>query len=668
MAIMFPESITRTGTSQSAKDLFEKLQKLPDDHVIYFNEILSSRKKNTETRIPDFVIISPTYGLILIAIEGLTAGQITRIDEKYWYFNSNGKREYKHVSPHLSILNYLESLIEFAAESDWAHEILSSDKIKFSLPVHSVVILSQISLEKFNQSQIKAIESPQNNYILLEDIKNIYTSESNSIIELLINKSDSKSPNSIKLSDDHKLVLCSLINPNLIIEKSYIDEIPEKSNSINESIDRMDIIQEKNSLYIGVGHRIIKGVAGSGKTIIITARAKLLAKKGYHILVLCFNRCLASYLSGRLEKHENVEIYNFDRWAKVCGVQRREGETYLAMGERLYEMLETGTSSEFRKYDAILIDEGQDFAPSFYKCVTQALKDPEDGELLIVFDPNQGLYRMGVKGGSTWKECGIKAKGRIISSNTASSKADWSWLGKNYRNTKEIAELANEFAWFLKPQASLDIEENSSEFTIDIAKCIRFGEKPLVVSSSSFQDECMVIERMVLEMLENTGKVLDKKININGLVRPSDITILYPGLPSRKTDRDFFNTFRASLNKKISNLLSDKREHIIWLTNPSNDNSLNRVFDYGLKIQTINSAKGLQNKVVIIMAAHLISDANLEEGYKKLYVGITRPEDYLVISYSDQGTGDAPTKFLQTLKKSSLVEFRNRSHKSTTKS
>ena len=60
----------------------------------------------------------------------------------------------------------------------------------------------------------------------------------------------------------------------------------------------------------------------------------------------------------------------------------------------------------------MLIDEAQDFEPVWFRCVLAALQDPVDGDLLIVGDGNQGLYRQHKV---SWKELGIQAQGRTVS-------------------------------------------------------------------------------------------------------------------------------------------------------------------------------------------------------------------------------------------------------------
>ena len=74
-----------------------------------------------------------------------------------------------------------------------------------------------------------------------------------------------------------------------------------------------------------------------------------------------------------------------------------------------------------------LIDEAHTFDQSWFPCCVAALKDLEEGDLLIVSDRNQGLYK---RREFSWKSVGVKAQGR--------SKK----LAQNYRNTQEILSAA----------------------------------------------------------------------------------------------------------------------------------------------------------------------------------------------------------------------------------
>jgi superfamily I DNA and RNA helicase len=113
-------------------------------------------------------------------------------------------------------------------------------------------------------------------------------------------------------------------------------------------------------------------VAGSGKTVILIARAKLLAEDlEKRILILCNNRLLAQHLAVALAGHRHVTATTFHRWAVRCGIDFREGEEDGAFGERLLARLR-GDAGPRGGHDAVLIDEAQDRPCSWFQCARLA--------------------------------------------------------------------------------------------------------------------------------------------------------------------------------------------------------------------------------------------------------------------------------------------------------
>jgi len=95
-----------------------------------------------------------------------------------------------------------------------------------------------------------------------------------------------------KLTPTQIDVLRSVIHPEIVIRAGETD------------LAVLDLRQERNARAIGDGHRIVYGVAGSGKTVLLIARAKMLAEDSdKRILVLCYNRLLAQHLQAALAGH-----------------------------------------------------------------------------------------------------------------------------------------------------------------------------------------------------------------------------------------------------------------------------------------------------------------------------------------------------------------------------
>jgi hypothetical protein len=118
----------------------------------------------------------------------------------------------------------------------------------------------------------------------------------------------------------------ALIHPEVVIQPAEGQpSLFGGANGAEDVIRVMDVRQERLAKSLGRGHRVIRGVAGSGKTVVLVARAKLLSQwyPNDRILVTCFTRALASLLRHHLEAFENVEVVHLHKL--IRGVLRHAG-------------------------------------------------------------------------------------------------------------------------------------------------------------------------------------------------------------------------------------------------------------------------------------------------------------------------------------------------------
>src|SRR5436190_8757318 len=95
-----------------------------------------------------------------------------------------------------------------------------------------------------------------------------------------------------RIPPERMRALRSVVSPASRVETGFLfGDTPPKV-----SVDVLDLEQEKVARQLGSGHRIIYGVPGSGKTIVLIAAARLLAEANRSVLMLCFNRTLQHYL------------------------------------------------------------------------------------------------------------------------------------------------------------------------------------------------------------------------------------------------------------------------------------------------------------------------------------------------------------------------------------
>jgi superfamily I DNA/RNA helicase len=204
----------------------------------------------------------------------------------------------------------------------------------------------------------------------------------------------------------------------------------------------MDLQQEQLARSLGEGHRVIHGVAGSGKTMILGYRAQHLAKlMTKPVLVLCFNVALAGRLEHMMKEQglqEKVTAKNFHAW---CRQQLVTYQVPLPEGDegfhgRLVEAVIRGVDRgqiPRAQYGAVLIDEAHDFDPEWLKLIVQMI-DPETNSLLVLYDDAQSINQSKSRLSFSFAEVGIQARGRTTI------------LKLNYRNTAEVMGVACRFA------------------------------------------------------------------------------------------------------------------------------------------------------------------------------------------------------------------------------
>ncbi|RUS93797.1 DNA helicase [Dulcicalothrix desertica PCC 7102] len=616
MAEMVPDKLP-SRASAGEKRLFSVLQKLPDDCIVYYEPIV-------EDRYPDFIVILPDLGLLVIEVKGWYPKDILGADSGSVLLKEQ-RGEVRRNHPVRQARDYMLSLMDECQNHSYGKRLLQKDgehKGRFVFPFGHFAIMSNMTRSQVQQHQLGNLDGAfPPNKVVTRDVVESWTDDEftgKQLYQVFKNFFDPfwSFP---KLGENQTNAIRAIIHREIVLptpnnEVSASGQVSEPLD-IGLDLKVLDLRQENNARNLGDGHRIIYGVAGSGKTVLLIAKARLLSAQNPEakILLLCYNVALATYLNKAVSEFPGVTVKHFDGWAKANGSARRQKESNDQLGERFLKTLEDGTNDTCR-YDCVLIDECQDFAVSWYKCVLEAMQDPNDGDLVIVGDGSQGLYgRAKVR----WKDIGIKAQGRTIS-----NKFD---LDKNYRNAREIIELASIFA--TKPQTE-DKEENSIvSMFVDPTKCQRYaGVKPVLVKSLSRREETSRVLTIVKNLLDGTW--FGNKIEP---LKPEQIAIFYP--LAYKNEQPILQQLIQGLTDLAP---------VVWLNDPNDYSARTRVVEPGIKVQTIHSAKGLQYRAVIFMwADHLprqFDDTNVEEERCLMYVALTRPENYLAISssgYSD---------------------------------
>ena len=193
--------------------------------------------------------------------------------------------------------------------------------------------------------------------------------------------------------------------------------------------------------------RGVTGPPGSGKSFALTARAARLAAEGKSVLVLCFNSTLAHRLRSLVVERcaeyganpARVTCTSFHNFcarvvddAAAAGIEA-EQSIRGTWPEKIVAKTQDVLSRGFdRRYDAVLVDEGQDFRVQWWNLLREQVLRP-GGEMLLVTDPTVDLY-----GTSSW----AMPSTREIAGFTE----PWIHMTASYRMAPELIESTNLFA------------------------------------------------------------------------------------------------------------------------------------------------------------------------------------------------------------------------------
>jgi len=225
----------------------------------------------------------------------------------------------------------------------------------------------------------------------------------------------------------------------------------------------------------GNSKMLIAGCAGSGKTMIAAEKARRLAGQGKRVLLTCFNENLADWLRQGDFVRPSMEILHFHKlcyefasysrevnlpeWSEQLGVDR---ETYFKV--EMPEALELAAIDIGMTFDAIIVDEGQDFETSWLTTLYELLTDKEEGVFYIFYDDNQRIYTQ--------------------------AKIPFKWpsyrLSKNMRNTNPIFEQVRRY--YHRPN--------------DIFSSGISGPEPWFVNLSDYSDEYEAVQSILEQLVE----------------------------------------------------------------------------------------------------------------------------------------------------------------------
>lgn len=286
------------------------------------------------------------------------------------------------------------------------------------------------------------------------------------------------------------------------------------------------------------GYRRIRGPAGTGKSLVLAARASALAQEGKRVLVVTYNITLKNYLRDLAARHarvgskalKHIDFLNFHFWCKRCCLEAGWGDQYKALwkslktaheddphldssddpsavlNEQLAELVQRvfkwcGGHRVPTRYDAIVVDEGQDFRLSWWNALRKALLP--GGEMVLAADRTQDIYETA----SAWTEEAMVGSG---------FSGPWTELKNCYRIPAPLIDLVRRFT-----------AEFMADKDIDAPTALR-GERQLEFGDERARLRWVQVATPDLLTIACADEVVEMLKRLTTSTSVSDIVILAP--------------------------------------------------------------------------------------------------------------------------------------------
>jgi UvrD-like helicase C-terminal domain/Nuclease-related domain/AAA domain len=483
MATLIPAIGSTAFDSSGERRLAERLeQKLDDDYLLWHNVPIGPKHMH-----PDFVVLHPYRGLLVLEVKDWKRDTVVQADKEHWTILSDGQPK-SVLNPLSQARNYALEIVHLMEKDSQLLQSEGKHQGKLAFPWSYGVVFPNISRKDFDAAELRHAIEPQRVICKDEMLESVGAEELQSRLWDMF-PYGMRSAITLPQLDRVRWIMFPQVR---VQTQGALFDDSDADAALPDIMRVMDIQQEQLARSLGEGHRVIHGVAGSGKTMILGYRAEYLAKastpSSKPILILCFNEPLGVKLhSVMLAKGlgARVHVRHFHKWCReqlVAFGQSLPGQN-MPVDAKMAEMVQRVIQGVERKhipagqYQAVMIDEGHDFAPEWLKLITQMV-DPATNSLLVLFDDAQSIYERSRSKQFSFKSVGVQAQGRTTI------------LKINYRNTKQILQTANLIA------ADLLTADDKDDDGIPLVKpvsCGREGPAPILIKLPGLREEAYAI-------------------------------------------------------------------------------------------------------------------------------------------------------------------------------
>jgi len=341
------------------------------------------------------------------------------------------------------------------------------------------------------------------------------------------------------------------------------------SNEVKRQREELDAEQSAIAQIAGSGLSILSGVAGSGKTLVLAARANYLHQQHpkWQINVLCFNNALKPYLASLVTKSPRITVETFYEFiTRHVDKFTMKNTSERAAQHQLDRMIHVSQDC-----DAILVDEAQDFMKAWIIYLSKKVR-PHRGGILLAADSNQAIYR----------------ESNLLTDFEELSPQHF-YLKKSYRSTKQIVKFIN----VLIPECGIKPEDAQIEGLVPKLVWVQGGLSKPDVKRAIALDIRSVLEKDPAAKLSDIGILCSRRYTMKGSI--------------------------AGISDALDELIEERQ--FGWIS-PLWDTKTYDPNHDSIKMMTIHSAKGLEFKYVFLLGLEELAKqylAEISEGFAISY-------------------------------------------------
>ena len=312
MAVLIPALSTCTGRMTGGeRRLAQRLeQKLEDDYLLWYDVPVGPKQSH-----PDFVVLHPRRGLLILEVKDWKLSTIQSATPQYFEILPEGQLKVV-INPVAQARHCAIQVVNALSRDPQLVQGPGPYEGKLAFPWGYGVVLANITRKQFETSGLDQAIEPH--LVICQDEMTEHVEE-----EAFQQRLWEMFPHAFRgaLSMPQIDRVRWIMFPEMRVQtQGSLFNDQDNEADLPDVMKVMDLQQEQLARSLGDGHRVIHGVAGSGKTMILGYRAEYLAKaqpSPKPILVLCFNEPLAVKLDATFKAKglaDRVHAIHFHRW------------------------------------------------------------------------------------------------------------------------------------------------------------------------------------------------------------------------------------------------------------------------------------------------------------------------------------------------------------------